>query len=272
MPWRGRWWVGLVVGIGVVGLWPSDLQAQKDNVFTTYDFCVLETELGGETELVQGDPAVRHRRYCPASLFKIIIAWAGFERGVATPLTPYVCRDAPGGVEAELTLAQAMFFSSNDYFRAMGEAIGKPTLDEFAIKAGWLTPSSADGWLPEGVSGIERGGNMRVTPDEVHALTVKLMSGRLGSNATVQRYLTDALFRPQDGRKSEIFGKTGAWGGAAWMTGYGPAGQGKKGKKAVTVLVSYRVPHWRPARELALETFYKRLNQEPTAEPDSRMR
>ncbi|MFQ3671314.1 MAG: penicillin-binding transpeptidase domain-containing protein, partial [Verrucomicrobiia bacterium] len=236
----------------------------------SFDFCVLETVGDGKTELISGTEAIRHRRYAPASLFKMIVAWAAIERGVADARTPFVCSDAPGGVRAELTLAQAMFFSSNDYFRALAEVVGKPDLDAYAIRAGWLTAAGADRWLPEGVSGIERGGTMRVTPQEVHAFTVEWMRGRVGSDARVRRELAAALRRPPEGGGREVYGKTGAWGGAAWMTGYGPSG--KRGQKAVTVLVSYRVPNWRPARDLALKTFYERLGLPPEEEVDRRLR
>lgn len=242
----------------------------SDVQFTTYDFCVLETVGSGSTTLVQGTEAVRHRRYAPASLFKIIVAWAAFERGVADSRTPFVCNDAPGGVRAELTLAQAMFFSSNDYFRALAEVVGKANLDTYAIRAGWLTQAAVDHWLPEGVSGIERGGTMRVTPQEVHDFTVALMNGKVGSTPKVRQALAQSLRRPPEGGGPEVYGKTGAWGGAAWMTGYGPSGA--KGRKAVTVLVSYRIPNWRPARDLAVKTFYQRLGLEPEINADPRLR
>lgn len=238
--------------------------------FITYDFCVLETIGSGETKLVDGTEAVRHRRYAPASLFKMIVAWAAFERGLAEPGTPFICSDAPGGVRAELTLAQAMFFSSNDYFRALAEVVGKADLDTYAIRAGWLTPAAVDSWLPDGVSGVERGGNMRVTPQEVHDFTVALMNGRIGSSGKVRQALTRSLRRPAEGGGPEVYGKTGAWGGAAWMTGYGPSGA--QGRKAVTVLVSYRIPNWRPARDLAVKTFYQRLGLEAEASIDRHLR
>ncbi len=256
---------------GFLAVCSADAQIPtEDFKFSTHDFCVLETVGNGPVKLVDGTEAVRHRRYAPASLFKIIVAWAAFERGVADPRTPFLCGDAPGGVRAELTLAQAMFFSSNDYFRALAEAVGKPDLDTYAIRAGWLTPAAAESWLPQGVSGIERGGTMRVTPQEVHAFTVDWMNGKVGSNARVRHDLAQALRRPLEGGGPEVYGKTGAWGGAAWMTGFGPSGA--KGRKAVTVLVSYRVPNWRPARDLAVQTFYSRLGLEPEAEIDRRLR
>lgn len=245
------------------------LPGQDSVSYITHDFCVLETVSGRGTELVEGIEAIRYRRYPPASLFKILVAWAAFERGLADAATPFLCQDAPGGPR-ELTLAQAMFVSSNDYFRTLSEAVGKAELDARAIQAGWLAEGATDRWLAKGASGIERGGEMRVTPAEVHAFTVMLMEGKVGSNARVRAELLRALRRPPDGQGPEVFAKTGAWGGAAWMTGFGP--DGKKGRKAVTVLVSYRVPNWRPARDLAVRTFYDRLNLEPEAEIDRRVR
>ena len=215
-------------------------------------FVVMQTEGEGKTS-VSGDRVLLTGSYPPASTFKILIAWAALKSGGATPETLHFCADRGG---KEVGMAEAMYFSSNDYFRWLGLSLGREKLAAVVRESGFggknLKPET---WSLEGGEGLERGGNLKVSVEEMHSLTLRLMRQKPGK---LSDDLRSVLKRPWKDPESRVFGKSGAWGGAVWMTGFFESNHVGK-NRAVTVFVPYAVPDWKPAREKALNEFYRCL-------------
>src|SRR5690242_11689795 len=88
---------------------------------------ILETTSGGETRVVAGNAALASKKTTPMSTFKIVLAWMGLELKQVDPGTLHHCTDKHvPGTPRDLTLREAMYFSSNDYFVWLGGKIGKP--------------------------------------------------------------------------------------------------------------------------------------------------
>lgn len=215
-------------------------------------FVLLQTDAGGKTT-VSGDKALLAGSYPPASTFKLLIAWAAFREGLATPDSLHLCADRGG---KEVGMAEAMYFSSNDYFRWLALRLDRDQFDALIRESGWGGKNFKPGiWLESGPGGTERGGELKVSVEQVHVLSRRLMGAKPGP---VTDDLRKVMRRPWNDRESRVYGKSGAWGGAVWMTGYYDAERAEE-RKAVTVFVPYAVPDWKPAREKAMAEFYRCL-------------
>lgn len=216
------------------------------------NFVLLQTGGDGKTA-VSGDKTLLAGAYPPASTFKILIAWAALKEGVATPETPHLCADRGG---KETGMGEAMYFSSNDYFRWLASRLDRGKFDALIRESGWGGKDFKAGiWLESGPDGTERGGELKVTVEQVHALSRQLLEAKSGPVAGA---LKKVMRRPWNDAQSRVYGKSGAWGGAVWMTGYYDAEKAED-RKAVTVFVPYGVPEWKPAREKAMREFYRCL-------------
>lgn len=225
------------------------------------EFVMLETGGGVATVFVTGRVELADAPACPASTFKLVIALAAMEEGMATPDLRHRCGDVPTvDSRGEAGMREAMRYSSNDYFLWLAGRLGAERVASWATRVGFAEGPLASDWVGVDSSAVVRGGALKVTPRQVHAFTVRLMRGAVTSGAEVQRMMEEVMAWPSPDPSVRLCGKTGAWGGAAWFTGFvDRSGE----RKAVTVLVPYRVPEWGPARERAIREFYARAGFRP---------
>lgn len=211
--------------------------------------------------VVAGNLSLADVPACPASTFKLVIALASLEEGIAVPSSRHGCADVPPlGEPREIDMREAMRHSSNEYFLWLAARLGADRIAEWAARVGFSGGPGGGDWLGGDPTAMVRGGTLKVTPRQLHAFTVRLMRGGATSGPAVQGMLEDVMAWPSQESSIGLFGKTGAWGGAAWFTGFvDRAGA----RTAVTVFVPYRVPEWRPARDRAIETFYARAGLAP---------
>lgn len=221
-------------------------------------FLIVETIGDGQPRIVAGDAALADVPHCPASTFKIVVALSGFEAGVASPDLRHTCRDVSGARQArEIDMREAMRASSNEYFTWLAGRIGADKIGSTAVRIGFAEGPLREGWAGPDPGAIVRGGDMKVSARRLHEVTVRVMRGTAASSPEAQHMLEEVLSWPSPEPGKRVFGKTGAWGGAAWFTGF-VDGQG--GRRAATVLVPYAVPNWRPARARAIDLFFSRVN------------
>ncbi|HPA18926.1 MAG TPA: penicillin-binding transpeptidase domain-containing protein [Verrucomicrobiae bacterium] len=242
--------------LGRSGLWLACAAGLCGGWVRGERYVVLETIGGGGAEIVAGDAALADVAACPASTFKLVIALAVLEGGIAAPSERHVCHDVPGGNgRREIDMREAMRCSSNEYFLWLAGRLRPEKIVGWAVRTRFVDGVVAGDWLGGDASAVVRGGVLKVTARRLHGFTVRLMRGGLASTPEVQLMLEDVMSWPCPDPGAKVFGKTGAWGGAAWFTGFVERGGARK---ATTVLVPYRVPDWRPARERAIGLFFER--------------
>lgn len=218
-------------------------------------FIVLETE-NDQSMTVQGNKELLSQQFSPASTFKIIIAWASLEEGVADPTTLHQVSDKHvPQTPRSISLKEALYFSSNDYFVWLYDKLGLATLTKYIEQSTWVGKSVPSDWLGEDPKAVIRGGNLKVSPLQQHQFILKVMNGKLASNEKDQALRT-ALEWPSTNPKLRLFGKTGSWGDVVWFNGFGESDQGRK---AVTVLVRKKGAK----REEGIQLFYSAWDQIP---------
>lgn len=227
-------------------------------------FVILEDSTGEVPKVVAGQMELVSKKTTPASTFKIVLTWAGLEEKLVTPATAFRCADAHvPGTPRLLTLQQAMFYSSNDYFTTLAGKLGRSRVLAYAEKAGLASPEFSK-WLPESLAGVAHAGDLKVSPAQVHALSSRLAHGQLASSPEIQKQLLEAMTWPSTKPEVLVYAKTGTWSGAVWCTGFGgPADD----LKAVTVFMPYTGTEWQPVRKQAIEKFYARFGLPAPEEP-----
>lgn len=198
------------------------------------DTVVLETVGHGPTRVVAGDPKLADKAFSPASTFKVVIAWAALEEGVAEPSTTFKVADkhVPGAPRA-VTLAEAMFFSSNDAFVELASRLPKGSLGKYVEQSGFTDGPPPKDWLKDDPSSVRRGGALLVTPRQQHAFILRVMRGKVGSSKMKAEQLLECLAWPVKGSKVRLYGKTGTLTGVTWFNGFGIE---EWNDRAVTVL------------------------------------
>jgi beta-lactamase class D len=213
------------------------------------DYIVLETTNGKTTK--KGNLSLENREASAASTFKVVLAWAGIDAGVvdAASLKNVADKHVPGSPR-KITLKQAMFYSSNDYFKELAAELPYGNLLKFAEASSLFTKPLDKSWLGPGLAGVEKGGTMKTTPVLNHAWMVKVASGTWIKRPEVQQELEKAMFWPSPQKDIQLFGKTGTIKGAVWFNGFGKTAQGTK---VVTVFI----PGMIEDRPRAIALFYE---------------
>lgn len=214
---------------------------------------VLESQRGEAARVVEGNPELADRAACPASTFKIVLAWSALESGVVGSGTRIHCADAhicPRG--ADLDLHQALLYSSNDFFRSLAPKIGRRSLEEFMTRSGYIASASLSGWLGRSWGPAVKGGRLRITPRNQHRFMDSLMADAVEQRRPVREQLLNGLRWPSPDPRVILHGKTGAAERAVWFTGFGIV-QGRP--KTVTVFCRGGVDR-RPA---VISLFYARF-------------
>jgi beta-lactamase class D len=217
------------------------------------DFVVIESRPGGEPVIAAGQATLAEKKVSPASTFKVVLAWAALEAGVAAVDSKRMVSDrhVPGAPK-EISLQQAMFYSSNQYFIEMAGEIGRERLTELVRKSGISGDPLPEDWLKEGWASVKKGGTIKVTPMENHRFMRRVADGALASSPEIGRQLIEAMKWPSPDEGIRLCAKSGVWGGAVWMNGFG---HGPDGFKVTTVMMEGSIP----VRPKALSTFYQRF-------------
>lgn len=200
-----------------------------------------------------GDLSLRERPMPPASLFKVLIARVALRRGVVSPDDEHAVE--PTFPSTRRSLRWVLFFSSNLAFENLGRQVGVDALRNEALRSGFLIPPFSATFGIGRDPALFRGGEERTTALRVHAY-MRALSHTHEMDEPLRwpgECLAGGSKSPVAGRLS---GKSGAWGGAAWMTGYCRAGDLVR---VVTVLVPYRPPEWKVARGEAIRRFYESM-------------
>ncbi len=222
---------------------------------------ILESVATGPARIIGGASELAACRACPASVFKLVITWAGLETGVLTPGTRIPCREdriAPG--ICKLGLRDALLRSSNRYFESVAGDIGREKMTEFASRSGIVDGPVPEAWLKRGTNAAVWGGDLLVTPSRVHAMMVRIANGTFASPGTNET-LVSAIEWPCERKGMRIFGKSGTMRGAVWFTGFArePAGR----IRTVTVFLRGGLSRKPEAASL----FFSRFGIEPPVLP-----
>jgi beta-lactamase class D len=220
---------------------------------------VIETNIDarGELTAVFGEKSWLDRSFAPASTFKVVLALAGLASGGIDLKEVLVCRDAHlGSQPLSLALPEALRLSSNDFFLQIGPRIGASAIEATLSTVGLVSRTDLPKWRRGGWTKVHRGGGLQVTPRAQHQFMTHLAAERLRFPPGVLAALRQAMRWPSSHPDVEVFGKTGAAGGAVWFIGYGKrAGQWK----AVTVFLAGGVAR----RPEAIALFYRRFGLAP---------
>ncbi|GEM_PF-2416659 len=222
---------------------------------------ILESVATGPVRIVGGDSELATCRACPASVFKLVIAWAGLETGVLRPDTRIPCREdrIATGI-CELGLRDALLRSSNAFFETVSGRIGREKLTEYAARSGILDGSVPEHWLRGGTNAAVWGGDLLVTPSRVHDMMVRLANGTFASPGTNEP-LVSAIEWPCDIPGMRIFGKSGTMRGAVWFAGFAREPDGRP--RTVTVFLKGGLPRKSEAASL----FFGRFGMKPPVLP-----
>ena len=179
---------------------------------------ILIRDLPGEEVRVLGDAAETDRFFSPASTFKMIVALAAFEQGIASPETQAECND-PFLPSRPMRLAfpEAMRHSSNEFFTPLFRRLTPEQLTEMAARCGFGRAEKAF-LLP--VEEFRHGGIFRITPRQQHDFMRRLALGELPVSWRVQEELKTVLEWPLEAKaEGRAYGKTGSWEKVYWFTG-----------------------------------------------------
>jgi len=207
---------------------------------------------------VQGPSEWLDQGRCPASTFKVFLAWVALEEGLAVPETRLNSADkhVPGSPRA-ITLHQAMYYSSNDYFVQLFEKMPQAKIDDYLLRSGLAGAKVPGAWRTSSRS-LVSGGNLLVSPRTNHAFMRNMAFGKLASTPVVQSAWESVMRWPgpvaEAGYKNvpRLYGKTGTFSGAVWFNGFGD----DEVRKVCTVFLPGSVAE-RPA---AVSAFYRVWN------------
>ena len=194
---------------------------------------------------VSGDASLIGETFSPASTFKIILTWTALDEKVATLQTAYPCADeyVPASVPQPLKMRDAMRYSSNDYFVQLAKALPAGSIERRLKLISWPPLGKMSD-----ARAIVRGGDMKITIRQLHALTRQIAFGELPSTSKLKEAMNWESADPD----AKIYAKTGTYDGAAWMTGFSEKGGHRR---IVTILYTYQPPVWQAAREKSTKHF-----------------
>lgn len=217
------------------------------------DFIILETQNNKTT--IRGNPDLKNNPVSAASTFKTVLSWAALDAEIVQASTPHLTQDAHVPKSPRLiTLTEAMFYSSNDYFRWLASELGHARLTRYVQQTDFFTTPVTEKWLSADFKSVERGGSLKTTPDLNHQWMIKLASGKWIQKPAVHAELEKSMAWPSSQSDTTLYGKTGTVAGAVWFNGYGKTPQGTK---IVTVFISGELKD----RPRAIKLFYEAFGQ-----------
>jgi beta-lactamase class D len=216
---------------------------------------VLTTELGPAgpaLTLVEGSEAEAELAVPMASTFKVFLAWVALEekRATAETLLPVRDRQVPSSPRS-ITLHQAMFYSSNDYFVGLFDKDLRGVLEGYLLKSG-LVDEIPSGWLAGDPKEIAWGGKLKVSPQRNHRFMIRVAAGSLTSSPDIQQALERVCRWPSEEGDAQVYGKTGTYAGAVWFNGFG-----RTPATGRTTVRTVYLPGGVAERARAIEGFYQ---------------
>lgn len=204
---------------------------------------------------VFGDPALISERFPVASLFKIVLSHTALKLDKITLDEQLTCNDTlEKAGKPQITLLEAMLYSSNDFFKQLLERLTPAELIAGMKSLNFPANCPDEKEVTECWADFWRGGNIQVSPEEVFSLASQLADLANGSK------LLQAIKRPHHNKMLAVYGKTGTWGGAAWCVGFSVNSESGEVKQVATVLIPYIVPNWYDAHIRAIELFNELVN------------
>jgi len=183
---------------------------------------VVLRSLASETSIIEGTASEADRRVCPASTFKILIAWAALEEGVASPGRLLSSNEAHvPGTPRQLDLQHALVLSSNAYFDRLVAELGRHRLETWIARSGLFPLPLPRTWIGKDLSAAVHGGKLLVTARSLHELMKTIATSGLGTRPDVRETFPGLLEWPSPDPAVRVYGKTGVYGGAVWFTGFG---------------------------------------------------
>jgi hypothetical protein len=183
-----------------------------------------------------------------------VLAWAGIETGLVNSASLRTVNDKQVPLSPrKITLRQALFYSSNDYFYPFVQEIGIGPLTSFVQESHVFPRFPAKEWIGPDPKMVVRGGVMKTTPALNHAFMIRVASGTLTGNPEFQTELEKAMFWPSPDSSVKLYGKTGTVSGAVWFNGFGKTSEGTK---VVTVFI----PGGLEDRPRTIQLFFEAFN------------
>lgn len=181
-----------------------------------------------------------NQKFSSGSLFKIFIAEAGFYYGILK--------------EEDVSVLNNNFRNSdNSYFIDLIKKIGKQQFINFLN-------SELQDYFNQKISSKDftdefsylYGGKLLFKPEEIHHWFIKLWEDK--------REFANLAKKGLYNKEQEIFyyGKSGTWNGAAWYSGFSEI---HNKKLVITVLVPYKIPNWKSAKEKSYKIFINLLKE-----------
>lgn len=219
------------------------------------DFLIIESSSDDSVEKYTGNRDYLNSDREVASLFKIVIAWSALRRGIAEPDTRILVHDRHiTDSPVRIDMHEAMFRSSNDYFRALARRIGDRKLRRDSLEINFFSRIIDEDWYGD-PRWIVKAGKMKQTPAGMHRFIRKIAGWKVGECNQTKEELYSVMRWPLEisNMNLKLYGKTGSWGKAVWFNGFGIKRDG--GWKAVTVFINgdYR------QRDRAIDYFYSRF-------------
>lgn len=191
---------------------------------------VLTSTEAVEAPVVDGPADWVDNGRCAASSFKAFLAWVAIEEGLAGPDTRLTSEDKHvPGTPRPISLHEAMFYSSNDYFTQLFATVPQEKIDAYLLRSGLAGAKVPAGWKTTPRS-LVSGGSLLISPRVNHAFMRKMAFGKLASGPSVQASW-EAVMRWPGPAASEgkappprFYGKTGTYAGAVWFNGFADDG------------------------------------------------
>lgn len=213
-------------------------------LFSKEEICILQS-LYNEKEFqwiykINCPKKILNQKFSSGSLFKIFIAEAGFYYGILKEEDLSILNinfktsDNPYFIDLikKIEVIQFIHFLNSqlqDYFNK------KIDLNDFTDEFSYLY-----------------GGKLLFTPVEIHYWFIKLLEDKRQFAILTKK----GLYNQE--KEISYYGKSGTWNGSAWYSGFL---ENHKKKLVITVLVPYKIPNWKPAKEKSYKIFINLLKE-----------
>lgn len=220
------WGVRAFLGVaGLAFIFLSGAQAGQRQILA------LTSSEGQASPVVDGPAEWVDQGQCAASTFKVFLSWVALEEGLAGPGTRLTSADKHvPGTPRPITLHQAMYYSSNDYFLKLFEKVPQQKIDAYLLRTGLAGEKVPANWrTPE--RALASGGTLKISPRMNHEFMRRIAFGKLASTPAVQAALESVLRWPGPAARAGqppppvFYGKTGTFSGAVWFNGFADDGK-----------------------------------------------
>ncbi len=216
---------------------------------------VMITAFPGGQTVVEGDDSLSGAQVSPASTFKVVLAWAGLAEEAIDLETRWEVRDkhVPGAPRA-ISLEDAMYHSSNDFFIKLARQLSRETVEKYMVQSGLFDDVLPDDWLGTDWWPVVKAGKLTVSPEKNHQWMCRVAQGREIEPKSLHQDLVKSMSWPSSDPAMRLHGKTGVYAGAVWFNGFGVDKAGSV--KVVTVMLRGSLER----RNEAIDEFYRQFD------------